>query len=427
MARLSPSVFKIPTDKIRSGYYTDRYFLRVRDVLRKTHRRVRIGYQFFPRQDAVVCGLDEAIAILKTCAGEYRDPDRADQLYVKLRNIQWELQKASVRQQGKRIFKWERERTKIRQRLNALWKMGWDNLQVFALNDGEPVKKNKPLLAIVGDPRLFVHLETTLLGAIARPTSTATAVARVVRAAKRKKVFFFSARFDHYWVQATDGYAALKAGAFGVSTDANADYWGVESIGTMPHFLIGCYGGDTAEACINYDRVIDARVNRIALVDWDNDCIGTTHKVLARLVQGYACVRRITPALFLKYAPKVVGSGKGKLWGVRFDTSGSLKDRSVKSKGKTSYGVCPELVWKARKEFDCWGCQKLKILVSGGFNEERIEHFEKLKVPVDGYGIGSSLFRKKVEITADVVECKSKRCAKVGRQKADWGQLRRVR
>ena len=425
MKRLSPSVFKIPTDKLRTGYYTDRYFLRTRDVLVRDKKNVTVGYQFFPREDAVVCGLDEAIAILKTCAGCYRDPVKTEELYRKLRETQWHFQDASAKQNKRGILAWGKERARVREQLNRLWMSGWKQLKVCALEDGAKVRSFEPILAIVGDPRLFTHLETPLLGTIARPTATATAVAKVVAAAKKKQILFFSARFDHYWVQATDGYAALKAGAFGVSTDANADYWGVESLGTIPHFLVGCYAGDTAGAFLAFDRHTDPRVNRIALVDWDNDCVGTTRRVLERLLQEKFSIRGLVdPGFFCEYAKDLIGPGRGKLWGVRFDTSASIRDRSVRQ--KDSFGVCPELVRVARREFDRWGCRELKIVVSGGFDEKKIRAFERRKVPVDVYGVGSSLLRHRIDITADVVEYDGRPCAKVGRIKKNWSRLKKV-
>lgn len=424
--RLSPSVFKIPTDKLRAGYYSDRYFLRTRDVLVAEHKNKEVGYQFFPREDAVICGLDEAIAILKTCAGIYRDQRKADQLYKELREVQWQLQNAGFRQQKHEILKWERKRTSIREKLNVLWESGWKHLKVFAVRDGTLVKDMQPVLAIVGNPIYFVHLETPLLGVIARPTSTATEVAKVVRAAKGKQVLFFSARFDHYWVQATDGYAALKAGAFGVSTDANADYWGAKSLGTIPHFLIGCFNGDTAESFLAFDRHSPSYLDRISLVDWDNDCIGTTRKVVEGLLKQKYSKEKITDDFFLTHAREVIGKGKHHLWGVRFDTSRKLRDKSV-TQTKECHGVCPELVRKARREFDRWGARNLKIVVSGGFNEERIRHYKSLKLPVDAYGVGSSLLRHKIDITADIVEYECRHCAKVGRKKGDWSKLERVR
>ncbi|MCP4710358.1 MAG: nicotinate phosphoribosyltransferase, partial [Planctomycetes bacterium] len=174
------------------------------------------------------------------------------------------------------VIRLSASRTKIRYQLNELWVDCRNQLKIHALYDGDTVVPWEPFMTIEGPQQYFAYLETVLLGVIARPTATATATAKVVKAAHGKPILFFPARFDHFWVQATDGYAAMKAGAFGVSTDANADYWGVEGLGTIPHALIAAYKGSTSAACLAFDRQIDEHVNRVALVDWDNDCIGTT-------------------------------------------------------------------------------------------------------------------------------------------------------
>nr|WP_240739249.1 hypothetical protein [Marinitoga lauensis] len=109
--------------------------------------------------------------------------------------------------------------------------------------------------------------------------------------------------------------------------------------------------------------------------------------------------------------------------GVRFDTSGSLRDKSVVPKDKSSLGVNPELVWRARQIFDKYGLNDLKILVSGGFDAEKIKLFETLDVPVDSYGVGSKLLKEKIDFTADIVEVNGKHCAKVGRKKGDFSRL----
>jgi nicotinate phosphoribosyltransferase len=276
-------------------------------------------------------------------------------------------------------------------------------------------------MTIEGPQQYFAYLETVLLGVIARPTATATATAEVVKAARGKPILFFPARFDHFWVQATDGYAAMKAGAFGVSTDANADYWGIEGLGTIPHALIAAYNGSTSDACLAFDRQIDSDVNRIALVDWDNDCIGTTLSAIKAYAKAYCGSDDVANW------PQVVGPGKGKLWGIRFDTSGSLRDKSVIPQDRWSLGVCPELVYRARQVFDEHGLQELKIIVSGGFDAERITLFENLGVPVDSYGVGSSLFQNKIDVTADVVMVEGKLCAKVGRQPGNFERLSPVK
>lgn len=335
--RLPPETFDIPVAKIKSGWYSDKYFVRTREILKKDRNHNYVLMQVFCRKDAVVCGIDEAIAILKLCSDRPQD------------------------------------------------------LKIKALYDGDRVKANETVMTIEGDYSTFAHLETVYLGVMARPTAVATAVDRVVKTAGGKKVLFFPARFDHYRVQTTDGYAAFISGALGVSTDAQGSWWGEEGLGTMPHGLIAAYNGDTVKAVIAFDKYIPKHIKkRIVLVDFDNDCIGTSLKVV-----------------------RVLGR---RLWGVRFDTAEDVRDISVKGRGKDSFGVCPELVFKARKIFDKESFNYVKIIVSSGFDEEKIKRFVKMGVPFDAVGVGSSLFREKIDFTADVVMVNGKPCVKVGRQ-----------
>ncbi len=132
--------------------------------------------------------------------------------------------------------------------------------------------------------------------------------------------------------------------------------------------------------------------NLVALVDFDNDCIGTSLE----------CARAL-------------GS---RLWGVRFDTSEMLVDKSIIPRMGTfrPTGVGPELVFMAREALDREGFQHVKIIVSGGFDAERISQFEAQKVPVDAYGVGSSLMQGSNDFTADIVRVNKKDLAKVGRR-----------
>src|SRR5438034_11550935 len=66
--RLDPSIFHLPVDKMREGYYSDKYFVRARDLLRKDRHRPRVTMQVFGKSHAYLGGIDEAIAILKLCA-----------------------------------------------------------------------------------------------------------------------------------------------------------------------------------------------------------------------------------------------------------------------------------------------------------------------------------------------------------------------
>jgi nicotinate phosphoribosyltransferase len=98
---------------------------------------------------------------------------------------------------------------------------------------------------------------------------------------------------------------------------------------------------------------------------------------------------------------------------VRLDTSEALVDRSLEGSGLR--GVQAQLVEKVRAALDEHGHRHVRIVVSGGFDADRIRRFEADGVPVDAYGVGSSLIRGQNDFTADVVEVEGRPCAKVGR------------
>jgi len=346
--RLDPSIFHLPVERMRDGYYSDKYFVRARELLRKDRHRPRVTMQVFAKAHASLGGIDEAIAILKLCSD------------------------------------------------------GWDELVVHALYDGEEIDPWETVLLIEGPYDAFANLETVYLGVLARRTRVGTNTRRVVEAAKPKEVMFFPARHDHWLVQTGDGYAAHIAGAIGVSTDAQASWWGSEGIGTVPHALIAAYDGDTVLASRKFADQMDKSIRLITLVDFENDCVGTSLAVARELGD--------------------------RLYGVRLDTSETLADKSVIPQMGTfkPTGVNPQLVWNVRQALDRDGFKDVKIVVSGGFTVEKIRQFEEQGVPVDAYGVGSSLFQGRFDFTADVVMVEGKPCAKVGRAYRPNPRLERV-
>jgi len=224
----------------------------------------------------------------------------------------------------------------------------------------------------------------------------------VVRAARGKPILYFPARHDHWHVQTGDGWAAHVAGAIGVSTDAQASWWGGRGIGTVPHGLIAAYGGDTVTAARKFAEHFADDMNITVLVDFENDSVRTALEVAHAL------------------GPK--------LWGVRLDTSEQLVDRSLVDEmgGFVPTGVNPRLVEKVRGALDGAGFPDVRIVASGGFTAERIEQFEAAGVAVDAYGVGSSLIRGQNDFTADVVLLDGRPCAKVGRAYAPNPRLERV-
>src|SRR3954470_12922639 len=71
--RLDPSIFRLPVDKLRSGYYTDQYFNLTRDLLEAEGRRPQVLMQVFQKEDSVLGGVDEAVGNLREWAGR-REP-----------------------------------------------------------------------------------------------------------------------------------------------------------------------------------------------------------------------------------------------------------------------------------------------------------------------------------------------------------------
>jgi nicotinate phosphoribosyltransferase len=346
--RLNPSVFRLPVEKIREGYYSDAYFNSTKGLLEARGRYPQVLMQVFQRKDSLLGGIDEAIAILKQCSG--------------------------------------------RRAADGSWVDGWDELRVHALYEGDPIAPWETVLTVEGDYSLFAHLETVYLGCLARRSLVMRNVREVVDAAAGKPIMFFPARHDHWLVQTGDGWAAHVAGAIGVSTDAGASWWGGRGIGTVPHGLIAAFGGDTVLAARAYAEQFGAEQNVTVLVDFDNDSVRAAVEVAEALGDG--------------------------LWGVRLDTSDKLADRALRERhgDEAPTGVAPELVELVRAELDARGFQKVRIVVSGGFTADRIRAFERAGVPVDAYGVGSSLLRGSNDFTADVVMVEGRPVAKVGRE-----------
>lgn len=360
--RLDPAILNLPIEKMRDGYYSDTYFNRVREILERDKHHPRVLMQVFNKKNAVLCGIDEAVAILKLCSGS--------------------------------------------RRADGSWEEGWSKLDVRALYDGDRIAPYEVVLTIEGDYALFAHLETDYLGVLTRRTKVATNTSAVVAAANGKNVLFFPARFDHHLVQTGDGYAAYVSGALGVSTDAQAEWWGSKGVGTVPHGLIAAYDGDTVLATAKFAEFIDPSVNVIALVDFDNDCVETSKAVAAKLGR--------------------------RLWGVRLDTSETLVDKSLWHSMGTfkPTGVCPELVLNVRRALDQAGYSWVKIIVSGGFTVEKIRMFEERRIPADAYAVGSALLQGMYDFTADIAlterDGKLVACHKVGRPYRPNPRLERV-
>jgi nicotinate phosphoribosyltransferase len=442
--RLPPPVFKLDVERMRQGWYSDKYFINIARTLAELAARgyrfggtapdlsdleldlrsvdvgsIEVEMQWFPRRQpaCVVVGVDKALAMLSECTGffeEGRFVNTFQQMEV------WAVQDGSE-----------------------------------APYEGDPMNVT-PVMKVRGRYRDFAILETPTLGALGRGSRVATNVYEVLKAARGKQVLFFPARFDAHEVQAADGYAYQiavqlfnqnygKSLSAYVSTDAQGDWWGGAGGGTVAHAAIACFLGDTAEATLAFAATRPADIPRIALVDFRNDCVGTSLEVVRVLFRRY---------LQLLKEGKSEEARKYKLFGVRPDTSSDLRDVSVPPLGdkRLDCGVNPRLVFAMReaidREWTNWGlagddarvaeqyCRDVRIAVTGGFTPARIKHFEDLEVPADIYGVGSWLLSScdvcgtNNDFTADVVRVRIDGrwydLAKLGRKACDNLMLERI-
>jgi len=207
------SGFELP---VSPDSFTDKYFLRSRKILEKEGINPIVKYRVFVQQGpGVVCGLDEAIAIIK--------------------KYSCDLSKIKVR----------------------------------ALFDGEPYAEKETIMEIEGPVQDLIVFETMILGVISTGSSIASQMAEICDAAKGKDVFYFGARHARFDSDKEISYAAWVGGAKGVSTDIGASTFGGTGMGTIPHALVLCFG-DTAKTTELFADCFEKESKVIALVDTYN-------------------------------------------------------------------------------------------------------------------------------------------------------------
>lgn len=259
--------------------------------------------------------------------------------------------------------------------------------KISYLNDGQKIKAFEPVLVLEGPYHSFGFLEGIIDGILARQTSIATNANKIINVANSTPIIAMTDRADHYSMLESDGYALSIGGITSFVTDASSSYSKSKAIGTMPHALIGMFSGNTLEAT-KYFHKIYPNEDLVALVDFNNDVINETLKI----------------AKYFKKTLKMV----------RVDTSSNMSDKYFKQ--NEEYGVTVNLIKALRKSLDDNGYKWVKIIVSSGFNEEKIREFVKNNAPVDYFGVGKSLLVINNEFTGDAVLMDGKPIGKTGRQ-----------
>ncbi len=265
--------------------------------------------------------------------------------------------------------------------------------EILYLPEGSKISNYDIVLQLKGKYEYFGEFEGVIDGILSRSTSLATNAMHIVEVANGKKVIFMGDRADHYKNQEIDGKAVALGGISTQVTDAHVALHDGIAIGTIPHVLIQMFEGDLVEAIKAYKKEFPDEPTP-ALVDFNNDIIGDSLKVIKAFPDLYA---------------------------VRVDTSSGVSDAYFKN--NEEYGVTPNLIKALRKALDENGGSNVKIIVSSGFDVEKIKLFEKEKTPVDVYGVGASLLKINNTFSADAVEVNGKEIAKVGRKKQPIDKL----
>jgi len=349
ISRLTNKTFKFD-ERVKEGWFSAVYFLKTKKIVEEKLANNIVTMQFFQKDEAVLCGTDEVIALIHTFA------DHPEQL------------------------------------------------EIHSLKDGDKIKPFETVLTVTGPYQYFGFLEGIIDGILSRRTSVATNVYNVVKAAHSKPVIFMGDRDDHFTQQAGDGYAAFIGGSTAQATHAMNEWWGKQGMGTMPHALIQMFRGDIVATTKAYHEIFPED-DLIALVDYNNDVITDSLKLAKEFGE--------------------------ELKAVRLDTSRTLVDkyflRNHHLMGTFDpRGVNPELVFALRNALDEEGFNSVKIVVSGGFTEERIRYFESKNVPVDMYGVGSSLLKINIGFTGDNVLLNGTHSAKEGRKYRPNDRLEKV-
>ncbi|QSF13700.1 nicotinate phosphoribosyltransferase [Mycoplasma sp. Mirounga ES2805-ORL] len=258
------------------------------------------------------------------------------------------------------------------------------------LPEGSIINSLDIVLELEGHYEDFGKFEGMIDGILSRSSSIATNGYHCKKAAKGKNIIFMGDRADHYLMQKIDGKAIAVAGITSVSTDMHNINHKESTFGSVPHALIQNFGGDTKAAMIAYSKTFPNN-KLIALVDYHNNVI--------------------------KEAVECFNLLKDKLYGVRVDTAKNIKDHMFDNEpdNESFYGVNVEQIKRLRKALDEAGANNVKIIVSSGFNPEKIKFFEDNMAPVDSYGVGQSIFKSICSFSADATLLNGKKEAKEGR------------
>ncbi len=222
---------------------------------------------------------------------------------------------------------------------------------VHAMPEGTAVFPNEPILRVTAPLPEAQLIETRIINLLHFQTLIASKAARLVLAAPGKTLVDFGLRRAH---GAEAGLLAARAsylaGFAGSATTLAEARFGVPIFGTMAHSFIQAHDDETA-AFLSFAR---SRPEYATLLIDTYDTERGAHRVV-------------------ELAPKLAQLGV-KVRGVRLD-SGDLAGHAR----------------RVRRILDQGGLADVSIFASGGLDEDLLQRYITDGVPIDGYGVGTSL------------------------------------
>ena len=297
--------------------------------------------------------------------------------------------------------------------------------------EGEEAGGGEPLLYITGSFVDLVDLETLYLQKIGAACVAAMNAYDMCTAMPRSGFMAFDSR--HCAGQEMANLMAYAAsvgsdaarrdtdaiGFIGNATDATAHWFGNETgLGTMPHALIG-YAGSTLRAAEMFHDTYP-EVPLVVLVDFFGQEITDALEVCKRFPE-LAADGQLSIRLDTHGGRFVEGLNPQSSYAVmeRHAPEGIREYRSENElKWLVGTGVSAAAVFHLREVLDNAGFDKVKIVVSSGFNASKCRIMGSVSAPVDVVGTGSFLPENWAETyaTADIISYDGTQTVKIGRE-----------
>lgn len=297
--------------------------------------------------------------------------------------------------------------------------------------EGEWVGAGEPMLFISGPFRLLVMFETLFLQMLGPACVVAENAYNMCSALPNTPFLAMEARHcvGNKMVSLMNYGASVGSkmakkdhdakGFIGNATDATSHFFGNErGFGTMPHALVGYAGSTLRAAEMFYNKFPEE--NLTALVDYFgkefSDSIAVCRRFPELCKKGQLSLRLdTTKGRFCE------GLDRAKGYQILEKVSKNAI-RAYRSEKELDHlvgtGVSAASVWKLRLLLNEQGFDKVKIVVSGGFNLLKCKCFALANAPIDLIGTGSYLPEhwSQTHATADIIAYNSQPRVKIGRE-----------